>query len=272
MVMQMQQVERTDTRRLTEEFERIGAKIEARLDLKLGREVRLDVDSSAKGEVFDIAFGDRALRKIVDVEPKLRQILLGSVGATDGEQHYLCGRDESHWFVASVPELRGGVRNVADAFEALKPGAVLESQARHGLSDAEKLTRQNAAYKRQGEWFFVPRAKLIVPKDQIRQREPVMRPRGKPHYLEYAFRKGGRPVMVCQAYLEGLPLDEWRKLVRKNRTAREYEWTEMRADPRLFARGLVTHSDHKPMYLHGWHEVFISREGESLDWSVRFLD
>src|ERR671917_139641 len=62
---------------------------------------------------------------------------------------------ERHWFVATVPE-SAPVGTVRAAKEALKPAEVQVAQGRRGLRAGARNRRKNAAYRRQGEWFFLP--------------------------------------------------------------------------------------------------------------------
>lgn len=268
-------LDRSDPTQITKRFADIGAKAEVTLKPALHNDVRLDIRATNASEVFEIQMGVRAALHVIDVDRSLRQVLLGSGGSWrvgTPAQHFLCGRDEQHWFVASVPNTRGPVTTVAKAFEALKPEQVLEAQERAGLSEAQKMQRSNDAYTRQGEWFFVPRPRMFVPHHQVRRNEPVQRVRGKPHWLEFAFRTGGRTVWVCAKHSEGLEQAEYAKVLKRDPKAAQYEWRQMRADPKLYAKGRVTHPDHKPAYLRCWHEVFISTEHQAANGSVTFLD
>lgn len=76
------------------------------------------------------------------------------------KQKFLCGRDEKHWFVASIAE-NEPVSTVVGAKIALKPEEVRTREQALGVSRKESFGRRNAAYVRQGEWFFLsePRVK-----------------------------------------------------------------------------------------------------------------
>jgi hypothetical protein len=50
---------------------------------------------------------------------------------------------------------------VQQAKEALKPVEVQSAQAREGLKAKARSRRKNAAYRRQGEWFFLPVPGLV---------------------------------------------------------------------------------------------------------------
>ena len=91
---------------------------------------------------------------MLDVQPADRHLLL-MVRGRDEKSKFLCGHDERHWFVAAVPE-SAPVGTVRAAKEALKPAEVRSAQARLGLGSDAGNRRKNAAFRRQGEWFFVP--------------------------------------------------------------------------------------------------------------------
>jgi hypothetical protein len=62
----------------------------------------------------------------------------------------LMGWDESHLFVARMPEKVKHIVSVKDAHQALKPAIVHNKQKR------SKGRRKVYGIKRQGEWFFIP--------------------------------------------------------------------------------------------------------------------
>ncbi len=72
---------------------------------------------------------------------------------------FLCGHDEREWFVAAVP---GGASSVRQAMDALQPAPVRQALASHKVSTNKRYSRKNRAFRRQGEWFFVPEPTLVV--------------------------------------------------------------------------------------------------------------
>src|SRR5438874_10650679 len=90
--------------------------------------------------------------------------LLARVGGQKSK--FLCGHGERHWFVAAVPESARGVSGVVEAMRALQPDGVRDAVAQTRPKDP--LRRKNAAYVRQGEWFFVPAPDLVVDTDAVR--------------------------------------------------------------------------------------------------------
>jgi len=57
---------------------------------------------------------------------------------------YLMGMDDSHLFIAELPNNLGPINKIKDAHKILKPNDVLEKE------------KKNNKIKRQGEWFFIP--------------------------------------------------------------------------------------------------------------------
>src|SRR6185312_2098729 len=91
---------------------------------------------------------------VLDVQPADHHLLL-LVRERKDKSKFLCGHDERHWFVAGIPE-SAPVGTVRQAKEALKPAEVQTAQARQRLKGKARNRRKNAAYRRQGEWFFLP--------------------------------------------------------------------------------------------------------------------
>lgn len=230
---------------------------------------RLDVVQRPQGSAFLMEadlWGIRDFR-VTDARPKERHLLLRVQGS-----RFLCGHDERHWFVAAVPE-RPVSRLVSEAFEALKPEIVIEAQEAVGLSKAERMSRHNAAFIRQGEWFFVPRPGLGLDGEPILGNEPISRGNGsKPHRVEQLVRFGGIPVYVSKISPGGFTLDEMNAWCRKN-PRRRVAWQEMRRGATAYARGRISHPDHETIRLDGWHEVVMNRENEAPSMRhVAFLD
>ena len=154
---------------------------------------RIDVRTDAQGEVFTIDFNGRGTEievEVVDVQPRDRHLLL--LVRDGGEKSkFLCGHDERHWFVAAVPETARGVTGVTTAKLALQPEAVHDRLT--GVRPKDRLRRRNAAFVRQGEWFFVPTVLWPEPlAAHVLRDEPLTRGRGKAHMLQFAFRRGGK--------------------------------------------------------------------------------
>src|SRR5262249_3486811 len=162
------------------------------------------------------------------------------------KQKFLCGRDEKHWFVAAIPEDQP-VSTVAAAQTALKPEAVQGREEALGLRRKEAFRRKNAAFQRQGEWFFVKAARLEVPRLLILRNEPLSRGNGsKPHWAELCYRTGGTTVYVSARYPRGLTATELAELPEPQRRA---GFRLMRRDALVYVRGRITHPDHRTVEL-----------------------
>ncbi len=168
-----------DTALLFAKFDRIGARLKfagpPTRRARTAAAVSLDVRSDHKGEFFEVMLRPDADPEIepLDVRPGDRHLLLLVREGRD-KSKFLCGHDERHWFVAAVPEA-APVGTVAQAMEALKPAEVRDAQARLGLRAGERNRRRNAAFVRQGEWFFIPSPNFVVEKELIRHWEPIRR-------------------------------------------------------------------------------------------------
>src|SRR5438067_9390685 len=149
-----------DTNLLDSKFARIGARLKvadrpSRRNRTAGV-ISLDVQADRKGEFFEIVTqpGAEAQVAVLDVQPADRHLLL-LVREGKDKSKFLCGHDERHWFVAGIPE-KAPVGTVRQAKEALKPAEVQTAQACKGLRAKVRNRRKNAAFIRQGEWFFIP--------------------------------------------------------------------------------------------------------------------
>jgi hypothetical protein len=255
---------------LQEKFARMGARLRVGPPAGRGRlnrdlPIALDVRRDDKGEFFDVAVRPGAAVEVdvLDVRRRERHLLLTARQA--GEKFlYLCGHDERHWFVAAVPESRGGVSDVATAMEALKPPEVLEAQARQGVKGKDRRRRKNAAYRRQGEWFLLPDPLLKVDKSLVLRHEPLSRGTGsKPHVAEFCYRTGGETVHVCDAYPAGLRAAEHKRLLAAKPSARKWDWRVMRRNAAVYVKGRISHPDHDTLALFVWHRVVMNTEGQS---------
>src|SRR5436190_3413640 len=209
---------------------------------------------------------------VLQSEPKQRHLLL-LIRKTDEKpqlDRFLCGHDEREWFVAAVP---GGASSVRQAMDALQPRDVRDALARNHVSSRKRYARKNRAFRRQGEWFFVPEPALVVDQKWILRNEPLRRGAGKPHLVEELFRSGGETVHVCSAYPNGVTPDEYRSILRRNRDAAGWGWRVMSRNPGVYARGAVRHSDHATITLPVWHRVIMNTETQSRTMAnVAFLD
>jgi hypothetical protein len=232
---------------------------------------RIDVRVDGKGEYFDVFFvdGDRAVElHVVDADRADRHLLLLVRDGAD-KSKFLCGHDERHWFVAAVPESARGVTGVASAKAALQPAPVRLEAAR--LKAKDRFRRRNAAFVRQGEWFFVATPWLQPEPAFVLRNEPLWRGRGNPHVVELAYRTGGEVVYVRWDHPQGITEARFRRLPERQR--RERGWTRMVRDPEVFAKGTVRHPDHATIVLREWHRVLMNTEHQAEAMRhVAFLD
>jgi hypothetical protein len=232
---------------------------------------RIDVRWDTRGEFFDVRFdgsGRPVELEVVDVDRRERHLLL--LVRNGGEKSkFLCGHDERHWFVAAVPEDALGVTGVAAAKAALQPELVRTAVGRARPKDP--FRRRNAAYVRQGEWFFVPAPELDPPEAFVLRNEPLSRGRGQAHVIELAYRRGGQIVWVNRRHPSGISDARYRRLTEKD--LRSGSWRQFVRDPELFAKGAIRHPDHATVVLHGWHRVAMNTEQNARAMQhVAFLD
>ncbi len=190
----------------------------------------------------------------------------------DRRAQFLCGHDERHWFVAAVPE-SAPVGTVLQAKEALKPAEVQTAQGRQGLRAEARNRRKNAAFRRQGEWFFLPMPGFQVDESLVLRDEPLRRGNGKPHRVEFCYRTGGETVYVCPRHPNGVPATAYRRILTANPGAKTWGWQPMLRNAGVYVRGRVRHADHKTIVLHGWHRVLMNTETQAVAMrNVGFLD
>lgn len=236
----------------------------------------VDIRRDRAGEFFELRVPTH-LRQTADVsvmqtEREQRHLLLmvRMPGAEPKLDRFLCGHDEREWFVAAVP---GGASSVRQAMDALQPEGVREALTRERVSSSKRYSRKNRAFRRQGEWFFVPEPSLVVNEKLVLRNEPLRRGAGKPHWVEQLHRTGGEMVHVSRGYPNGVTVEEYRAIVRERPSAALWNWRIMRRNPGVYARGAVSHRDHATINLPFWHRVLMNRESESQTMAnVAFLD
>jgi hypothetical protein len=267
-----------DTNLLNTKFARIGARLKVAERTSLRRRtsgvISLDVQADRKGEFFEIGRpkGAEVEIAVLDVQPADRHLLL-LVREGKDKRKFLCGHDERHWFVAGIPET-APVGTVRQAKEALKPGEVQNAQARQGLKGKARGRRKNAAYVRQGEWFFLPVADMAVDEKLVLRDEPLSRGNGgKPHWADFCYRTGGEIVYVCSRHPNGVSVANHRAILRANPTALRWGWQISARNAGVHVKGRIRHPDHATITLHGWHRVVMNTEGQSKAMrNVAFLD
>lgn len=265
-----------DTSLLNNKFERIGARVKfsEQTSRWAPSQVTLNIQKDRFGEFFDVIkpVQLQAELQVLDVQPVDRHLLL--MVREDNDKHkFLCGHDERHWFVAAIPE-KAPVGTVRQAKEALKPSDVVRAQSQRGMRAKERNSRKNAAFRRQGEWFFLPEPRLIVDPKLVLRSEPLRRGMtGKPHWAEFCIRTGGETVYVCTRHPNGLTSDQYQNLVQSNSQALRWNWSVMSRNAGVFVRGRISHADHETITLHVWHRVVMNTENQSKAMrNVAFLD
>lgn len=241
----------------------------------------IDIQRDQDGEFFDI--GVSALAKnlelqAVDVQEEDQHLLLLAKTLDQNQNSFqkhkfLCGHDERHWFVAAIPENSYGVCTVRLAKDALKPAMVMHELSRKGIRPKNQNRRKNKGYWRQGEWFFIPSPEMNPDSWRILRNELITRGNGgNPHCLEYAYRLGGTRVYVSESSPQGLSEAQYhRYLVTHPKSGRSFRL--MIREPELYAKGRVSHNDHKTIVLDGWHRVLMNTENQARAMSnVAFLD
>jgi hypothetical protein len=266
-------------------FSRIGARVkflerESLAHLwNLGRSreetprIVLDIRRDKQGEYFEIRTASNVAQEIVvlNVQPREKHLLLLSrqfdeQGQLLAKQKFLCGHDEKHWFVAAIPE-NEPVSTVASAKIALKPEEIRTREEALGVNRKESFRRRNAAFIRQGEWFFVPAPDVVADPLLILWNEPISRGNGgKPHWAEECYRSGGETVYVSAKYPSGLTVGEYNQLTENQR---KHGFRMMKRDAAVHVRGEIRHPDHQTVVLKGWHRVFMNTENRSM--AMRFL-
>jgi len=182
---------------------------------------QINIGNDRKGEFFELSLGEIPVElQIVDCQPRDRHLLLmvkiaeTTQALTDRTNLHklLCGHDERHWFVAGVDPVAA---NVARAKDLLKRSGVVESEIFNKIGKRKSNRRKNAAFKRQGEWFFVPAPNLEVNDDEILLKEPI-----GSHIVDQVYRCDGEVVYVCDLYPDGLTEQQHRELFLLERKAK----------------------------------------------------
>ncbi len=237
----------------------------------------MDIRRDRKGSYFEITAGAAVEVEVVDVRPQDRHLLLLARRPADRpfvaelKSKFLCGHDERDWFVAAIPESRPAA-NVAGAMEALKPPGVLQAQVHKGVKHKDKRRRKTAAYRRQGEWFFLPVPDWTADGRAVLRNEPLQRGRGKPHMAEMLCRHGGETVYVSTQYPNGLTEKEHQRVLARAKGPLA-PFRVMQRNAAVMVRGAIRHRDHKTVYLDCWHMVLPNTEAEAkAAGNVAFLD
>lgn len=236
----------------------------------------VDIRKDKRGQYFEIrvpeAKRDALSMLVMQNEPRQRHLLLlvRSSGEEEKLDRFLCGHDEREWFVAAVP---GGASSVRQAMDALRPKEAEEALAKHGVRRQKRYSRKNDAFRRQGEWFFIPQPDLELEGELILKNEAIRRGGGKPHVVQELVRRGGESVWVSWRHRNGLTEDEYRETMRNDPEAAKLYWSLMRRNPEVYARGEIRHRDHQTINLPYWHRVVMNTENQTATMkNMAFLD
>lgn len=252
---------------LAAKFARIGARLKfvdrAPNRFRTSGPLALDIRTDRHGEFFEVRIrpGAELELDVLDVQAADRHLLLL---VRDGQEKnkYLCGHDERHWFVAGIPEA-APVGTVRQAKTALQPPEVQSAVGRQRVGGAARYRRKNAAFRRQGEWFFLPVPDLDVDESLVLTNEPLQRGAGKPHLADFCYRTGGENVYLCARHPLGLTQRRYRALLASNPDARHWAWRTARRTTHVYVRGHIRHRDHRTIMLPGWHRVVMNTENQS---------
>jgi hypothetical protein len=272
----MHAIQKSDANLLERPFRKMGARVRfenlrpRRWDFNPAS-VLLNVREDKHGEYFLVSKIAEVRVEVLEVRPEARHLLLMTRRPGRNREikaRFLLGHDERHWFVAAIPEQKP-VTTVAAAMQALKPEEVVNRE--RGIRLKSRNRRVNGARVRQGEWFFVPAGNVQVDLRMVLKNEPLRRGRGKPHVCQELWRDGGEVVYVNRRNPNGLTQAEFARLSEDQR--RRPGWNRMVRNPRVLIRGTVRHSDHKTIFLNGWHQVFMNTETQAVAMrNVAFLD
>jgi hypothetical protein len=233
---------------LTRQFAQIGAELRVVTHPEVptwGNRAafRANVETRGKTErfVFDVTPSALASIQVVDIDGPGRHVLLNVQELSDrpgvkaDPQKLLLGHDEYHLFVA--PVARSSI-NINAAKQSLKPAVVQEAQRRLGVKTKRLHKRRQAAFVRQGEWFFLP----------------------APDYCEELYRVGGTGVMVCSQHPNGVTTKQYEAILKAHPEVARWRWRSMTRDATAYARGKVSHTDHSTLHLQGWHRIVANTE------------
>ena len=143
-----------------------------------------------------------------------------------------------------------------------------------GCGPRPATAARTAAYRRQGEWFFLPVPGFAVDEKLVLPNEPLRRGNGgKPHWADFCYRTGGETVYVCSRHPNGVTEAQYKGILADSTKAKGWGWRTMQRNPGVYVRGRIRHADHATITLHGWHRVLMNTEGQSKAMkNVAFLD
>ena len=236
----------------------------------------LDIQRDGKGEFFELRvpthLSDTLDVTVMQSEPKQRHLLLFVRKPGDKPQldRFLCGHDEREWFVAAVP---GGASSVRQAMDALQPAPVRQALASHKVSTNKRYSRKNRAFRRQGEWFFVPEPTMVVIPSWCCAMSRFAAGLESPHGGAACSAVVAKPFTCPSSTRTVSCRTEYKRLLKSDPSAARWGWRVMRRNTGVYARGAVSHGDHATITLPFWHRVMMNTETQSRTMAnVAFLD
>lgn len=207
------------TTTLQNAFNEIGAHLAADT---MGDGFVIDIVTENDRESYQVQhpWDDSLEFEILDVNRHLRHLVLDVTGwRLPISGRYLCGHDESHWFVAGL-QFGRKTETVRRAMESLKPDIVQREQRRLGVKH-RRDRRKTKAYVRQGEWFFLPRPKMTVTGPYVENHGQLARDGGKPHHVDEIYRVPGRDEVFVRGRVrhvdhQTITFDVWHRVVQNN--------------------------------------------------------
>jgi hypothetical protein len=252
---------------LVSRFAAIGARFKVRPDASQSSSESyvMDILRDRHGQFFELRVTDRVQGTVdatvlqSDLNDRHLLLLIRRTDEPNRKDRFLCGHDEREWFVAAVP---GTASTVRQAKNALQPRIVRAALTRHRVRERERYLRKNDAFRRQGEWFFVPEPRPVR-ESLVLRNEPIRRGLGKPHIVEQLYREGGELVYVCSEHPNGVTEEQYRAILGRRESASSWDWRTMRRNPRVYARGAVRHPDHATIRLSVWCRVVLNTETDA---------
>ena len=248
------------TKTVMSKFERMGAQVTIREMTREsfsqhGSPLTIDIRRQPTGEMFDIERTADVTLSVPEVQSRQRHLLLQAATSLS-RVNFLCGHDEMHWFVATLPDGNDS-RTVAEAKQSLKPDLVKRKERPKG----GKRRRKGDAYIRQGEWFFMPWPHVGVNNNKVLRHAGLVRgPGSKPHMCEFMFLDGEREY-ACDRYPKLAFFEsEYKEILKTRRKAKQWNWQQLPFEPVRYVKGWITHPDHNPMFLDVWHRVEMNTE------------
>jgi hypothetical protein len=225
----------------------------------------IDVSLDEQGECFDIRVARNVRLDVLDVQLRSRHLVLSASNGV-GEDRFLCGHDELHWFVAGLPQPREifghAAGNVREAKEVLKPDLVVRREAK---TRSGKRPRKSDVFQRQGEWFFLPWPHASIDPKRVVPNGVLVRGAGsKPHVCEFLFEDGEREYH-CDRYPKLAFFEsEYRETLQTRRKAKQWNWRPLPYRGDIYVKGWIRHPDHRPLLLDIWHRVEVNKEAHQL--------